>query len=103
MKRFCRWIGIRALFLGAFILGAVWSWHGSVNAAKLVMKDGRSVEGAIAKLGSIVQAGPSVDNRGGGGDLELILLVDDKLRRTFVGKRQTQEALEAPDGAPQEK
>ena len=53
---------------------------GTVNAAKLVMKDGRSVEGTIAKLGSIVQAGPGVDHKGGGGDLELILIVDDKLR-----------------------
>lgn len=103
MKRFCRWIIIRALFVGAFLLGAAWSWLGTVNAAKLVMKDGRSVEGTIGKLGSIVQAGPGVDHKGGDGDLELILLVDDKLRRTFVGKRQTQEALEAADGSPQEK
>jgi predicted esterase len=103
MRRFCRWISIRAIFVGAFLIGATWNWHGIVNAAKLVMKDGRSIEGTIAKLGSIVQGGPGVDHKGGGGDLELLLLVDDKLRRTFVGKRQTQEALEAPDGAPQEK
>ena len=101
MRRVWRWFSIPTLLLGAFLLGTV--WHGTVNAAKLVMKDGRSVEGALAKLSTILQAGPGVDQKGGGGDLELIILVDDKLRRTFVNKRQTQEALEAPDGAPQEK
>jgi predicted esterase len=59
-------------------------------AVEIVLKDGRVLKGKLgllAGLGEVPQA-PSPD---GSGPLQLIVMIDDELRRTFVSKRQVQE------------
>src|SRR4051812_36014021 len=57
-------------------------------ASRLVMKDGRVIEGQLAQIGSID------DKPNPGVVAKTTVLVDDGLRRTFVPQRQIQEANE---------
>ncbi|HEX3871607.1 MAG TPA: peptidase, partial [Pirellulales bacterium] len=56
-------------------------------AARLTLKDGRTIEGRIARLSSMVD-NPDIAKPAEGVVSQLIVLVDDDLRRTFIPKIQ---------------
>ena len=70
-------------------------WLGVVGpqgalAAQLFLKDGRVLQGKLGLLSGLAEI-PKAPNPDGSGPLQLIALVDDDLRRTFVSKRQVLE------------
>ncbi len=64
----------------------------SASAAQVWLKDGRVIEGRvgppIASVGAIPKAGGGLD-----GPVQLIVFVDDNLRRIFFSKRQIEQVL----------
>ncbi len=60
---------------------------GTASAARLTLKDGRTLEGRVARLSSMVDK-PDAAKSSEGVQSQLIVLVDDDLRRTFVPKFQ---------------
>lgn len=65
-------------------------------AARVIMKDGRVLHGAIAPIAS-VEENPAVTAREGGGGVKMILVIDDQLRRIFVSEHQVLDIV--PDDA----
>jgi len=86
----------RLVLLAAFLVGL----KSPAWASKVVLKDGRVLEGSLAPLASMVD-----DPQGGSGSgkARLILMCDDGLRRIFVPKRQVREVLETDNGEVLEK
>ena len=68
---------------------AAWFVAAEVHAAKVVLRDGRTIEGRIAPLPSMM-ADPNGVNDGGA----TILMIDDDLRRVFVPQRRVEEVHE---------
>jgi predicted esterase len=64
------------------------------GAARLIMKDGRVLEGNIALLSSMAED-PRTKPAKEGVEIRPIVLCDDNLRRTFVARRTIQEVSEA--------
>jgi pimeloyl-ACP methyl ester carboxylesterase len=77
------WIG---LLLWAVGLGVP---AGTAVATEVLLKDGRVLRGKIAPIASLAEV-PKAPDAEGAGPIQLILLVDDDLRRTFVSKYQIQ-------------
>lgn len=69
-----------------------------VSAAELRLKDGRIVTGKLGMVSTIGEM-PKPQNATDGGPLQLIVLLDDDLRRTFLPKRQVQEVAQEPGQA----
>jgi predicted esterase len=67
----------------------------SATATELRLKDGRTVVGKLGMVSTIGEM-PKPQDPAGGGPLQLIVLLDDDLRRTFVSKRQVQEVAQEP-------
>ncbi len=84
------WLGLAA----AIVLGLA---PALALAAKVVMRDGRSLEGKIAPLKSM-----SADPAAVGDGIRPIVLIDDDLRRYFVPKRRVEEVHEGA-GEPLER
>lgn len=80
-------VGLSVVVLSA---SAVW-------AARLVMRDGRVIQGRIALVGATVE-NPQSPSEG-----RNIVLVDDGLRQIFLPQRQVQEVNELDAGEPVEK
>ncbi|HYW80749.1 MAG TPA: peptidase, partial [Thermoguttaceae bacterium] len=89
------------------VLGAsLWTmaWSGSTGAAlatEVELKDGRVLAGRLGMVSSLAdqpQAAP-----GGAGPLQLIVFVDDDVRRIFVSKRQVVRVLGGDEGLVEEK
>jgi len=74
-----------------FVVAAALGWMaaapGSASAYQFVLKDGRVLEGKEGLLSGLGEV-PQMPNPDGSGPLQLIVMVDDGLRRTFVSKRQ---------------
>ncbi|MFZ5832785.1 MAG: peptidase [Planctomycetota bacterium] len=68
------------------------------RAAHILLKDGRILSGKEAPVSSLVQKAPPASGDDNA-PLQLIVMVDDDLRRTFVSKRQIQDLR--PDSAGQ--
>jgi len=66
--------------------------------AELRLKDGRIVSGKLGMVSTIGEM-PKPQDAAGGGPLQLIVLLDDDLRRTFLPKRQVQEVAQEPGQA----
>ncbi|MDZ7617379.1 MAG: tetratricopeptide repeat protein, partial [Patescibacteria group bacterium] len=72
-------------------------------AAELLMRDGRTIEGRLAQVASLAGI-PQPHSAEGEGPVNLIVLTDDDLRRTFVPRWQIQSVRQAPPaGAEDEK
>ena len=85
------------VLLLAILLGA------SPAAAKEIqLKDGRTLRGKLGMVSSLAELAQAIQPDGSGA-LQLILLVDDDLRRTFISKRQVQGIAEEEGGAIVEK
>ena len=78
--------------LVALLLGACVSTTGSsaAFAAQVWLKDGRILEGKAAPVSGLAEV-PKAPDPTGSGPLQLMVMVDDDLRRTFVSKRQMQD------------
>ncbi|MEE8450958.1 MAG: hypothetical protein V3R99_03555, partial [Thermoguttaceae bacterium] len=80
-------------------------WGGSTgvaSATELELKDGRVLKGRLGRLSSLADQPLSMDP-GGAGPLQLIVFLDDDLRRTFVSKRQVVRVLSDDAGLIEEK
>ncbi len=62
-------------------------------ATELELKDGRTIKGSLGMIGSLANQ-LQAPNPGGAGPLQLIVMLDDDLRRTFISKRLVQEVLQ---------
>lgn len=85
-----RMVGSRRAMLVVFLLcvGLV-----PALASRVTLKDGRVLEGATALLASMIEEGKQLDG-GEGVRIRPILMIDDRLRRTFVPKRHVTETSE---------
>ncbi len=73
----------------------VWlSRVGHAPAIEVLLKDGRILTGAAAPVASLADQPGSADS-GEVGPLQLILVLDDDLRRTFISKRLIQDIRQA--------
>jgi len=80
----------------------VWATVPVARAAKIVLEDGRVLEGSLAPISSLAEQ-PGAGRGGEEAKARLILLCDDGLRRIFVPKRRVREILEAETGEVLEK
>jgi pimeloyl-ACP methyl ester carboxylesterase len=95
MSRPTTWAKLVALFL---LVGCA-NWPGGARASRVLLKDGRVLNGKMAPIASLARKPP----KAGEIPLQLIYLCDDDLRRTFVPKSQIDEVREADEGEVQEK
>ncbi len=88
-RRFC--LGVVVFLLTAALNGS------AGHATELVLKDGRVLRGKQAKVSSLgeLPANASSDSAG----LQLIVVIDDDLRRMFISDRQIRE-VRAEEGRP---
>jgi predicted esterase len=86
-------LSFRLALLALAGLFAVPGW-----ATELRLKDGRIVSGKLGMVSTIGEM-PKPQDGSGGGPLQLIVLLDDDLRRTFLPKRQVQEVAQEPGQA----
>ncbi len=94
-----RWIGSAAALLVPL---AAWGCLiAPVRGDQITLKDGRIIEGSIAPLSSMAEK-PGNQNPSSTG-VQLIVFVDDNLRRTFVAKRQLAGAGPSAASDPDEK
>ncbi|MEX0712902.1 MAG: tetratricopeptide repeat protein, partial [Pirellulales bacterium] len=70
---------------------------GAARGSKITLKDGRVIEGRLAKLKSLAEK-PMAAPAEGAPDPRLIVLIDDNLRRVFVPLRRILEADESATG-----
>ncbi len=90
----------RVLLLALFLALETATWG---LAAELLMRDGRTIEGRLAQVASLASI-PQPHSAEGDGPVNLIVLTDDDLRRTFVPRWQIQSVRQAPAaGAEDEK
>jgi predicted esterase len=74
---------------------------GRLGAAQIQMKDGRLLEGKLGRVGGLALAPLAVNQDDGG--LQLLVFLNDDLRRTYVSKYQVQKMLEDQPGEIVEK
>jgi predicted esterase len=74
----------------------------AAHAARIVMKDGRIIEGNLIELASISNK-PLKPKAEGAPSPKLIVLSDDGLRRTYVYQHQIESVLEGSTGDPPER
>ena len=74
----------------------------AASASQVFLKDGRVLQGKLGLVSGLAEV-PQAPNPDGSGPLQLILLVDDDLRRTFVSKRQVREVRQEDPGEVLEK
>jgi len=87
------------LLLCAVLLSAA---IGSASASQVLLEDGRILEGKLGVTAGLAEI-PRASQPDGSGPLQLILFVDDNLRRTFVSKRLVKEVREEDPGQLVEK
>jgi acetyl esterase/lipase len=83
------------------IVAAAWlagAWFGVASAAEIRMKDGRVIRGDLGRASSLAQ-NPNAKPE----DIQLIVLADNGLKRTFVPFRMIEEVNEADSGEVPEK
>jgi len=69
----------------------VWAgWAGQASATQLVLKDGRVLKGRLGVTAGMAEI-PQALSADGSGPQQLIVFIDDDLRRTFVSTYQKQE------------
>jgi predicted esterase len=83
---------MRLAGLCGVLLGA--AFYGTAPAVEVVLKDGRLLSGAAATVASLADQ-PGAADPEGVGPLQLILVLDDDLRRTFISKRLIQDIRQA--------
>ena len=94
---------ISVLFTGLLLCVAACGPPADVAlAAELVMKDGRTLRGKEAAVTGLADM-PMAPQAGGSGPIQLIILLDDDLRRTFVPKHQIREVRPEAAGQLDEK
>lgn len=71
------------------------------RAEKLLLKDGRTIEGRLWRLTGTAEKPKSVP-KDGAPEVKSVVMVDDELRRYFIPKRQVQGANPADPGQPLE-
>lgn len=81
----------RLLALAVVAVGGALAVPPSSGAEELVLKDGRVLRGNLGQVTGLVEI-PKPLSEDGGGEIPLIVFVDDNLRRTYVPKRQILEA-----------
>ena len=86
----------------ASALTALATHAASATAAKLTLKDGRTIEGRIARISSMTE-NPDAAKASEGVQAQMIVLVDDDLRRTFVPKVQITAVDDKNSNEPEEK
>jgi predicted esterase len=74
----------------------------AAEAARIIMKDGRILEGNLIELGSISNK-PLKPKAEGAPSPKLIVLSDDGLRRTYVFQKQIERVIEGSTGDPPER
>lgn len=67
------------------------------EASKIILKDGRALDGRLAPLARLVED-PKALPRDGAPDPRLLLLCDDDLRRYYLPKAQVREVRESDEG-----
>jgi len=75
------------IVLGAWIMAAA---AGGAAGKEITLKDGRVLKGKLAPISGLSET-PQPAAPDGEGPLQLIVMVDDDLRRTFVSTRQVQQ------------
>lgn len=89
----------RAMGLLAAACFAVVIWAGEAWASKVLMTDGRMLEGKLWRLSSTGEQ-PTATPVDGAPEVRLILLIDDDLRRTFIPKGRIQPPIIETDSGP---
>jgi predicted esterase len=90
------WLAVCAAF-AVLAIAATWA-----SAARLVLKDGRVLQGKLAPTPGLAETLKAPDPDGVG-ELKLIWFVDDEIRRTYVSKRQIQNVVQGDVGEVLEK
>jgi pimeloyl-ACP methyl ester carboxylesterase/thioredoxin-like negative regulator of GroEL len=83
------------------LLGMI-AWAAAAQATEVLLKDGRILHGKLGKVASLADI-PQATQPDGGGPLQLILLLDDELRRTFVSDRLMREVRQEANRQLEEK
>jgi pimeloyl-ACP methyl ester carboxylesterase len=83
-----RWIAC-ALVAAAYVVAAL-----PVEAAKLLLKDGRTLEGRYAEITSVAENPLAPKTPAGEVALTPLLVIDDGLRRTYIHRNQVREILD---------
>jgi pimeloyl-ACP methyl ester carboxylesterase len=84
------------LCFGAFLLALLGRVAPAVAATEIVLKDGRSLSGREGLTTGM--ADNPVNGFGPQGPLQLIVFLDDDLRRTYFSKRQVREVRQSGEG-----
>ena len=89
-------------FASCLLLGVMLTLFGAtaVLAARIHLKTGLALEGDVARIGTLIANPVTADGPGAGG--ELIVLVDDDLRRIYIPFHQIREVVDDA-GKPQTK
>lgn len=85
----CSGIAFRFVRIVLTILVAA-AYAVSANAVEIVLKDGRVLRGKLGRVAGLAES-PQASQADGSGPLQLIILLDDDLRRTFVSERLVRE------------
>lgn len=75
---------------------------GTACSSELLLKDGRVLQGKLGKIAGLAET-PKASRSDGGGPLQLIVLLDDDLRRTFFSERLIREVRQEQGRQLQEK
>lgn len=79
---------VAILVVAAILLGTVFGR--TASGTELVLKDGRTLRGKLGRVAGLAES-PQASQADGGGPLQLIILLDDDLRRTFLSERLVRE------------
>jgi len=84
------------------VLASLALWTAVCSAAEVELRDGRVLKGRLGMVSSLADQ-PLSMTTGEGGPLQLIIFLDDDVRRTFVSKRQAVRVLSEDAGLVEEK
>ncbi|MDH3718620.1 MAG: peptidase, partial [Planctomycetota bacterium] len=94
-----RWASSRSgLLAAAVVLLLLAAEFSSIQAARIILKNGMILEGDTGRVGTLISNPTQGQTAQPGG--EQIVLVDDDLRRIFVALSQVQEVMEDVDSRP---
>ena len=93
-----RSLSLAVLLAAAMCVGAV----GTAWGTEILLKDGRTLHGKLGRVASLADQ-PQPVRSDGGGPLQLIVLLDDGLRRTFFSERLIREVRQEDNRPVDEK
>lgn len=102
LQNFAQGMPAKTCRLAAIALALLSALAGAASAIQVSLQDGRVLKGKLGKVSGMAEA-PQGAAPDGAGPLQLIVFLDDDLRRTFFPQRQVREVAQEAGGEAPEK